>query len=188
MNLSSAYDFLQKPGVIGVLPTDTVYGLVARAADQEAVGRLYALKDRDSKPGTIIASSIEQLVELGLKRRYLKAVSEYWPAPLSVIIPVGVELSYLHLGKSGLAVRIPDNKELTTLLIKVGPLLTSSANLSGHPPASTVDEARAYFKDKVDFYIDGGDLSGHQPSTIVRVVDDAIEVIRPGAFKIEEGS
>lgn len=188
MNLSSAYNYLKKPGAIGIIPTDTVYGLVARTADQSAVKRLYALKDRDSKPGTVIASSIEQLVELGLKRRYLKAVSEYWPAPLSVIIPVGDELSYLHLGKSGLAVRLPDDTELTALLDKVGPLLTSSANLSGHLPANTANEAKGYFKDKVDFYIDGGDLSGKQPSTIVRVVDDAIEIIRPGAFKIDEGS
>jgi tRNA threonylcarbamoyl adenosine modification protein (Sua5/YciO/YrdC/YwlC family) len=188
MNLGSASDYFKKPGTIGVIPTDTVYGLAAKARDQEAVKRLYGLKDRDSKPGTVIASNIEQLVELGLKRRYLKAVSDYWPAPLSVIIPCGNELSYLHLGKYGLAVRLPDDKDLIVLLDKVGPLLTSSANISGQEPANTVEEARNYFKDKVDFYIDGGDLSGRQPSTIVRVVDDAVEVIRPGAFKIDDQS
>jgi L-threonylcarbamoyladenylate synthase len=188
VNLSSAYNYFQNAGTIGIIPTDTVYGLAARASDQEAVKRLYALKDRESKPGTVIASSIEQLVDLGLKRRYLKAVEDYWPAPLSVIIPCGPELSYLHLGKSGLAVRLPNNQELISLLEKVGPLLTSSANLPGETPASTIEVAQQYFKDKVDFYVDGGNLGSHEPSTIVRIVDDAIEVIRPGAFKIEDQS
>ncbi len=186
MNLSAAVNYFEKPGTVGVIPTDTVYGLAAKAADKQAVSRLYALKERDSKPGTVIAASIEQLVELGLKRRYLTAVSEYWPGPLSVIIPCGAELDYLHLGKAGLAVRLPDDKDLQALLEAVGPLLTSSANAPGKQTANTVDEAKAYFEDKVDFYIDGGDLSNHQPSTIIRVVDDAIEVIRPGAFKIDD--
>lgn len=188
MNVGKVIDCFKKAGSVGVIPTDTVYGLAARASDRLAVGRIYDLKDRDSKPGTIIASDIEQLVDLGLKRRYLKAVSDYWPAPLSVIIPCGEDLSYLHLGKSGLAVRLPDDKYLIELLTAVGPLLTSSANLAGAEPAATLDQAKKYFGDKVDFYIDGGDLSSRQPSTIVRVVDDAIEVIRPGAFKIEDQS
>ncbi|HEY1646259.1 MAG TPA: L-threonylcarbamoyladenylate synthase [Candidatus Saccharimonadales bacterium] len=188
MNLSHAYNYLRKPGAVGIIPTDTVYGLAANAKDREAVARLYALKDRDSKPGTVIAASIDQLVDLGLKRRYLSAVSDYWPGPLSVIIPCGPELTYLHQGKFGLAVRLPDDKDLIDLLGQTGPLLTSSANTAGKEPANTIEAAKSYFKDKVDFYIDGGDLSGREPSTIVRVVDDMIEVIRPGAYKIKDQS
>ncbi|MHB1864821.1 MAG: L-threonylcarbamoyladenylate synthase [Candidatus Saccharimonadales bacterium] len=184
MNLSSANSNLSTNGSIGILPTDTVYGLVARTNDRKAVSRLYALKDRDSKPGTVIAASIEQLVDLGLKRRYLMAVNDYWPGPISVIVPCGPELQYLHLGKFGLAVRIPGEKQLNELLVKVGPLLTSSANTSGNLPARNIKEAKAYFGNKVDFYIDGGDFSNRQPSTIVRIVDDVIEVIRQGAVKI----
>lgn len=177
---------LSADGAVGVLPSDTVYGLVARASDAAAVKRLYDLKLREGKPGTIIAASIEQLEALGLKRRYLKAVEQYWPGPVSVIIPCGPELEYLHEGKSSLAVRIPDNEMLCGLLQQTGALLTSSANHPGEPTANTVDEARAYFGDKVDFYVDGGDLSGHQPSTVVRIVDDAIEVLRQGAVTINE--
>ena len=173
------------PGAVGVLPTDTVYGLVARADDQSAVQRLYDLKSREGKPGTLIAASIDSLVELGLKARYLKAVEQFWPGAVSVIIPCGPELQYLHEGKFSLAIRIPDNAELRDLLAQTGPLLTSSANHPGEAPANTVAEAKAYFTDKVDFYVDGGDLSGHQPSTIIRIVDDAIEIIREGAVKIQ---
>jgi L-threonylcarbamoyladenylate synthase len=177
---------LDAPGAVGVLPTDTVYGLVARAADPVAVKRLYDLKLREGKPGTIIAASIEQLEALGLKRRYLKAVEQFWPGAVSVIIPCGPELEYLHEGKNSLAVRIPDDGNLRKLLARTGALLTSSANHPGKPVAMTVEEARKYFDDKVDFYEDGGDLSDRQPSTIIRIVDDAIEIVREGAVKIKE--
>jgi L-threonylcarbamoyladenylate synthase len=177
---------LLQSGTIGVIPTDTIYGVVARAADMAAVKRLYALKSRESKPGTIIAANVDQLVELGIKRRYLTAVEQWWPAPLSVVVPCGEELSYLHDGQRSSAVRIPDNETLLALLTKTGPLLTSSANHPGQPPANNVNEAKQYFADEVDFYEDGGDLSNHEPSTVVRIIDDAIEVLREGAVKIDE--
>ena len=178
---------LQIASAVGVIPTDTVYGLVARAADTAAVQRLYDLKHRDGKPGTLIAANIDQLVTLGLKARYLKAVEQFWPGAVSVIIPCGdPALAYLHQGKYSLAVRIPDHPELLKLLEQTGPLLTSSANHAGETVANTVDEARTYFGDTVDFYADGGDLSDHQPSTIIRIVDDAIEILREGAVKIQE--
>lgn len=178
---------LQAANSVAVIPTDTVYGLVARAADMAAVQRLYNLKLRDGKPGTIIAANIDQLVALGLKARYLKAVEQFWPGAVSVIIPCSdPALAYLHLGKYSLAVRIPNHSELLKLLEQTGPLLTNSANHPGEAIANTVDESKRYFADEVDFYIDGGDLSGHEPSTIIRVVDDAIEVLRAGAVKIEE--
>lgn len=180
-------DELNKAGVIGVIPTDTVYGLVARATDNQAVERLYRAKRREDKPGTVIAASLEQLESLGLKHRYIKAVADFWPGAISVIIPCADQsLAYLHRGKMSLAVRIPADKKLRGLLGSTGPLLTTSANQPGEPPAATIRQAKEYFGSSVDFYVDGGDLSGNQPSTIVRIIDDAIEVIRQGAVKIDE--
>jgi L-threonylcarbamoyladenylate synthase len=182
-SLASKFD----NGAVGVIPTDTVYGLVARAVDESSVERLYALKQRDTKPGTVIAADLEQLESLGLKHRYLKAVEDFWPGAVSVIIPCSdPALKYLHRGKMSLAVRIPDDDKLRKLLAETGPLLTSSANQPGEPPATTTAAARQYFGDSIDFYEDGGDLSGRQPSTIIRIVDDAIEIIRQGAVKIDE--
>jgi L-threonylcarbamoyladenylate synthase len=182
---AQAIDILQAGGV-GVLPTDTVYGLVARAANPKAVARLYALKHREHKPGTIIAANVEQLVELGIHKRYLTAVQHLWPNPLSIVIPVGEDLTYLHQGLRSLPFRIPADPAFRKLLEASGPLISSSANQPGKPPANTVAEAEAYFGDAADFYVDGGDLSGREPSTVIRVVDDAIEVLRPGALKIDE--
>ena len=176
---------LNQPGSVIVMASDTVYGLIARAEDKTAVARLYSLKERHSKPGTLIGLNIGQLSRFGLKKRYLKAVSQYWPGPMSVIVPSGnPDLNYLTQGLSDLAVRIPDNRLLARIMASCGPLITTSANLPGQPTAVTINEAKAYFQDSVDAYFDGGDLSGRQPSTIIRVVDDAIEVIREGAVKI----
>lgn len=177
---------LQKPGTVGVIPTDTIYGIVCRAADRDAAARLYRVKRREGKPGTVIAADVNQLVELGLKARYLKPVEQYWPGAVSVIIPSGAELDYLHQRKGGLAVRIPDNAQLQALLRQTGPLLTSSANMPGEPPANTLEQSKAYFGDNIDFYIDGGDLSSQASSTVLRIVDDAVEVLRQGAVRIDE--
>jgi L-threonylcarbamoyladenylate synthase len=175
---------LLKNGAVGILPSDTVYGLVARAADEAAVERLYRLKNRNHKPGTLIAASIDQLVALGIKARYLKAVEQFWPGAVSVETPH--HITYLNMGTGRQGIRIPDYPELLDLLGEVGPLQTTSANQPGEPVATTVTEAQAYFGDTVDFYVDGGDLSGRPPSTIIQIVDDAIEIIREGAVKIDE--
>ncbi|MGH7249828.1 MAG: L-threonylcarbamoyladenylate synthase, partial [Minisyncoccia bacterium] len=74
---------LLKNGAVGVLPTDTVYGLVCSAANKTSVKRLYGLKNRQSKPGTIVSANIEQLTRIGIKRAYLKAVEHLWPGEIS---------------------------------------------------------------------------------------------------------
>lgn len=176
---------LLREGAVGVIPTDTLYGVVAQASNEAAVTKLYELKKREKKPGTLIAASIDQLVELGLKKRYLDAVKDYWPNPIGVVIPTGPALPYLHQGKYSLAVRIPADKELRALLESTGPLVTSSANDPGQKPAQTIRQAIDYFGDAVDFYVDGGMLDG-AASTIIRVVDDAVEVLREGAVTIDE--
>lgn len=173
-------------GGVGVMPTDTVYGLVARAADEQAVARLYAVKHRKHKPGTVIAASVEQLVELGIPKRYLSAVEHLWPNSLSVEIPLGDRLTYLHQETGRQAYRVVADPKVREVLEKTGPLLTSSANQPGEPGATSIQQAYDYFGEEVDFYVDAGDLSGRAPSTIIRVVDDAIEIIREGAVKIDE--
>lgn len=175
---------LLSQGKIGVLPTDTVYGVVAQAANQESVARLYALKKREQKPGTIIAASTEQLVALGFKQRYLTAVQQFWPNPISVVVPS--DTAYLHIGKYAVAVRIPKNEGIQKMLQQTGPLLTSSANQPGEPPATTIAEAQGYFGEQVDFYVDGGKIPNKHASTIIRIVDDAVEVLRQGAVRVTE--
>jgi L-threonylcarbamoyladenylate synthase len=174
---------LLRSGAVGVIPTDTVYGLVASAANPEAVRRLYALKSREMKPGTVIAANIEQLVELGIKLSYLDRAKHLWPGPVSIETPH--DITYLHQGTGRQAFRIPSDPVVYELLLRTGPLQTTSANLPDSPPAADYAEANTYFGDLVDFYVDGIDLSDRPASTIIRFTDTGeLEVIREGAVRV----
>jgi len=176
-------------GHVGVIPTDTIYGIVASAHSPEAVHRLYVLKDREGmgKTGTIIAANLQQLIDLGIAAEHLERAAHLWPNPISVELPLDDSLHYIHKGSGHNAFRIVANDDVRKLLEQTGPLLTSSANLAEQPSATTMREAQQYFGDKVDMYVEGGDLSGRPPSTVVVLLPNGrLEVARPGAIKIDE--
>ena len=167
------------------MPTDTVYGLVARAGDRAAVKRFYGLKQREHKPGTVIASGVQQLVKLGVQERYLRRVEQWWPNQLSVEMPLSGELGYLHQDTGRQAFRVVADDRLRKVLELTGPLVTTSANRPGEPGAVNLREAMNFFETSVDFYVDGGDLSDRLPSTIIGVADDGtITVYRQGAVQL----
>ena len=144
---------------------------------------LSAIPTNPLKPGTIIAANVDQILELGITPTYLNLVDKFWPGPVSVETPHS--MNYLHQGTGRQAIRIPDDARLRAFLEKTGPLQTTSANHPGEPHANTVSEAKSYFDGQVDFYVDGGDTTGSEPSTIIRITDDGtVEVIRQGARKI----
>ena len=176
-------------GCVVALPTDTVYGIVAVATDKTAVRKLYELKGRaeGGKPGTVIAASKEQLCALGIAKSDLDVVADLWPGPVSIVLPAGEPLAYLHQGQQSLAVRIPDDPVLLDLLIKTGPLLTSSCNLPGKSPATNAEEAEVYFGDTVDMYIQGHNTQGRIASTVGRLLPDGtIETLRSGPVNIPD--
>lgn len=173
-------------GGIGVLPTDTVYGLVCSASHETAVTRLYNLKMRQRQPGTTIAASIDQLVAIGFEKETLERAKKLWPNPLSIEMSAKNIQPYLKVNELTMAVRIPRSTALLAMLAQTGPLMTTSANHPGKPGAENIDEARRYFGDNVDFYVDNGVLHGRPPSTIIRFVGNKVEVLRQGACKIDE--
>ena len=83
-------------GAVGILPTDTIFGIVAAANNKEAIAKLYEAKHREGKPGTMIAASTDQLVALGLDKQYVDKVAHLWPNSVSIVLPAGPQLSYLH--------------------------------------------------------------------------------------------
>ncbi len=170
-------------GMVGVIPTDTVYGLAARAHDESAVKKMYDLKNREKKPGTLIAANVQQLLDLGVSQGDIDQVSKYWPGPVSAVLTLYTS-GYLHQEVGTLAMRVVDDENLVKILETTGPLITSSANQPAQPPATTIDEAYDYFGDSVDFYVDGGVIDNVQPSTIVRPTTDGLEILRQGAVEI----
>lgn len=175
-------------GQVGIIPTDTIYGLAAAADNPEAVKRITDIKQGEGQysPGTVVAANVEQLIGLGVDETTVRQVQHLWPNPLSIELPIGEELRHLYQDGAHRAFRVVANDRLRALLEKTGPLLTSSVNLHGQPAANNLDEALKYFADKVDFCVEGGDLSGHPPSTVARFRDGRLEVLRQGAVTIDD--
>ena len=104
-NMEKLVNLLQSGGVC-IIPTDTVYGLACSVKFPKSVAKIYRLKNREGKPGTIIASSVQQLLDMGFIESEVHRASEYWPGPVSVILKAPDSLYYLHMGKKSLAVRV----------------------------------------------------------------------------------
>lgn len=176
-----------KKGGVGVLATDTLYGIVASAFSKSAVERIYRLKGRDeNKPFIILISSSLDLKKFGvsLSREQKTFLESVWPGPVSVILSVPEKkFEYLHRGTKSLAFRLPKNKKLQELLKKTGPLVAPSANPQGQTPAKNIFIAKKYFGDSIDFYVAGGSREG-KPSAVVSLTGPKIMVVREGRKKI----
>lgn len=176
-------DLLSKGGS-GLLPTDTIYGLSCRALDESAVERLHKLKGRDStKPFIVLVSDIKMLDLLSISAEQAVYVEKYWPGPISMEFHAPSAPSWLHRGLGHFAIRLPNHPQLLGLINKVGPIVSTSANLQGQAPVRNAKEARALFADKLDFYVDIGKCD-NPPSTLVIIKDGHLEVVRQGAVKI----
>jgi L-threonylcarbamoyladenylate synthase len=171
-------------GGAGLLPTDTIYGLSCRAEDREAVERLHQLKRRGGdKPFIVLISDIKMLDLLSISDFDRELLNSYWPGALSVVFPAPVAPDWLHRGTKSLAVRLPDHPNLRSLIEKVGPIISTSANLQGQPPVRSAAEAERLFGDKLDFYVDAGELD-NPPSTLSVIKNGKIKVVRQGAVKL----
>jgi L-threonylcarbamoyladenylate synthase len=174
-------------GGVGVIPTDTIYGVVGRALSRRVVERIYRLRRRNrTKPFIILISSIRDLrrFKIILERDTRRILKKLWPGKVSIVLPCALnQFRYLHRGTGTLAFRLPNHPALRQLLRRVGPLVAPSANPEGEPPARTITEAKKYFGNRADFYVEGGKL-WESPSTLVVIRGGAIEVLRPGAVNI----
>lgn len=176
-----------KSGGVGVLPTDTLYGIVGSALRLATVARIYKLRRRSPrKPMIVLIGSVLDVRMFGvrLERRTANILTNLWPGVVSVILPCrSKKFAHLHRGTNTIAFRLPKPKWLRALLNKTGPLVAPSANWEGERPAQTVREAKRYFKNNADFYIDGGRRAG-KPSTLVEIRGGKLRVLREGAVRV----
>lgn len=182
---SKLIEILKNDGV-GILPTDTLYGLVGKALSDKAVRKIYNLKKRDSKkPSIVLISDTDDLglfkVKFGKREEFL---TKYWPGKISVVLPCPFdEFDQIHRGGNTIAFRVPKHEKLRALLEWTGPLMAPSANPEEQEPAKTISKARDYFGDKVDFYVDQGKKVS-KPSTLIKFENNSIKVLRKGAVEI----
>ncbi|MEK7619587.1 MAG: L-threonylcarbamoyladenylate synthase [Patescibacteria group bacterium] len=169
-------------GGIGVIPTDTVYGIVASAKNPGAVSRLTGIRGRDPKsPYLILIGSRDDLENFSIRLtpRQEVLLDEVWPGPVSVVLPCrSQKYAYLNHGAPTLAFRLPRPAALRAFLNKTGPLIAPSANPVGLPCAKSVLEAKKYFGHGIDCAVDGGERVG-KPSRLIDLTGDTIRVLRP---------
>lgn len=171
---------------LAVLPTDTVYGVAADAFSPPAVNLLLAAKGRGrDMPVPVLVSSqamVDAVVdELSAAGRAL--VDAFWPGALTLVVRHTPHLAW-DLGESHgtVAVRMPDHPIALAVIETTGPLAVSSANRSGHPPATTLLDARLQLGAAVAVYLDGGPCAAPVPSSIVDVTGDRPRLLRAGAL------
>lgn len=164
-------------GEVVAFPTDTVYGLMALPSSAE---KIYEVKRRpEDKLLIVMAAQIEHLRDLVVISPRSRAYADrYWPGPLTVVLPAA------QPGDPSLGVRIPDHPVALALLRAIGtPVVTTSANLSGEPPALTAGEV---VLEGVAAVLDGGRAPGGVASTVLRLDGPVPEIVREGAIAASE--
>jgi len=176
-------------GELVVLPTDTVYGVAADAFNPGAVDALLAAKGRGrDMPVPVLVANQEMLAALvGDLPEAAKALTgAHWPGALTVVVRHTPHLSWdLGDARGTVAVRMPDDELALDLIARTGPLAVSSANRSGHPPATTMLDARLQLGASVAVYLDGGPRPSGTPSSIVDLTGDEPRLLREGALSAD---
>ncbi len=174
-------------GGIVVYPTETFYGLGTLASRPDALARLAAAKLRPpGKPLPLVAADLAQVEEVGsLASAVARRLAErFWPGPLTLVLPAARPLdAALTAGAEGVAVRVPGSEVARALARRAGgPIVSTSANLSGEPPPTRVRDLSAELLARTDLVLDGGETPGGLPSTVVSVVSHEVKLLRAGAI------
>jgi L-threonylcarbamoyladenylate synthase len=180
-----------RQGDLVVLPTDTVYGVAADPAVPGAEERLYLAKARRrDKPIPLLVSDVSRAEAFGavLSETERRLARQFWPGALTLVLRVRAEGKDRHDGPARYeGFRVPDHPVTTAVLREVsGVLRVTSANRSGAPPAMTARHAAAALGVSVALVLDAGGLPIAQPSTVARVEDDRIVVLREGEISASE--
>lgn len=173
-------------GAVAAYPTETFYALGAAAFSRKGVERVYRLKGRDrSKPLPLIASDLDMVARItaSLPPPFARLAGEFWPGPLTLVLPAAPGLPEAILGPGGtIAVRVPPPAWLRALVRELAePLTSTSANLAGEIALDDPAAVAALVGDKADWLIDGGRTPGGRPSTIVDLAGPAPRILREGA-------
>jgi len=179
-----------KAGRLVVLPTDTLYGIGADAFDSEAVAALLRAKGRGrDMPVPVLVGSwntIDGLV-YSVRPQARDLIRAFWPGALSLVVRQAPSLQWdLGDAHGTVMLRMPLHPVAIELLREVGPMAVSSANISGRPPAVTVDDARAQLGDLVEVYLDGGPSEQQAASTIVDLTGAHPRVLRQGPVTVDD--
>jgi len=185
-DLSYAVEVILRGGLVAV-PTETVYGLAGNGLDAGAVAKIYSVKGRPSvKPLSLLVpdmSAVETVCSVipDSARRLAEA---FWPGPLTIVLPCRDPVpDIVTAGGNTIGVRCPAHPKTLEFLQLTGlPICAPSANISDMPSPKSAEDVLMYFDGKIDCVIDGGRCTLGVESTIVSLVNEVCEILRPGAL------
>jgi protein-tyrosine phosphatase len=183
-------------GKLVAIPTETVYGIAASALNEEAVSRLSSLKQRQADhPFTLAIKSAEDAHDYipELPALAQRLARRCWPGPVTLVLdhdhpdsllkqlPAGVQQAVMPNGTVGL--RVPAHEAtLSVLRLTAGPLVLTSANQPGGPEAVTAEQVADSLGDEIDLIVDDGQSKFGQASSVVRIADDGLHLLRAGVI------
>lgn len=179
-----------KAGNPVVFPTETVYGLGAPLFSTVAVEKIFAIKGRPSdNPLIAHVSNMEQVDRLAtnLPDSFYRLAKQFWPGPLTLIVPRKPEVpSIVSAGHPTIAIRMPSHPVAQALINGVGePLVAPSANLSGRPSPTCIQDVLEDLNGKVHYAIDGGECDVGLESTVLSLCHAKPTLLRPGQITRE---
>ncbi|MXP10861.1 L-threonylcarbamoyladenylate synthase [Pseudoblastomonas halimionae] len=189
--IARAAEILRNGGLVA-LPTETVYGLAARADSAEAVAKIYEAKGRPSNNPLIVhCADLRQAEELGQFAPATRAAAQLWPGPLTLVVPLmqGADIAArVTAGLPTIALRVPAHPIMHAVIEAAGvPVAAPSANRSETVSPTTADHVVATLNGRIDAVLDGGATACGLESTILAIREDGVgEILRPGPIAAED--
>lgn len=182
---------LIRNGKIVIFPTETVYGIGTNGLDKQAVKKLYEVKQRPlDKPISLLVSNMEMVNKIAkdITDVEYKIMERFFPGPLTIILKKrDIVPDVVTAGQDTVGVRMPEGEVARKLVQYAGvPVATPSANISGKPSGTNLQDIKKDFEGKVDFFIDGGNSKLGLASTIVQVVNGKPQILRQGSITLEQ--
>lgn len=187
--IKKAIDSYQQDNIIA-FPTDTVYGVGANIFNEEAIRKIYKTKHRpNNKPLAVLCANKQQILQVvkEIPKDMELLIEQFLPGALTVILPKSSNVpDYVTSGLDTIGVRIPKDEIALEILKAVGPLATTSANISSQDNIVLGEDVIKLLGANVDIIINGGLIEIGIPSTVVTIEDQEIKVLREGSISLEE--
>ena len=183
MNIEKICEVINNGGLV-ITPTDTIYGIMADAINEDAVRRVYDVKKRGyNKPLIVLMDSFEMVEQYTeeLSEMEKKLMHKFWPGLVTFILKKNDKISNLITsGNDTVGVRIPDNNDLLEIIRCLKrPVVSTSANITETPVITCIEMLEADIVNSVDYIEDGG-LIENESSTIIKVNEKDIKILREG--------
>lgn len=186
--IPTARQLIRDNGLIA-FPTDTIYGVAGDPFSPTAIQKIYEAKERpQDRALPVLIGDLRQLDDLvqSVSSRTHRIAEAFWPGALTLVLPKSPRIPQELSPYPTIGIRMPDLGFTLKLLAEIGPLATTSANISDGPNPTTADDVMLQLGGRIDLILDGGPTPGPTASTVVDVSGDELRILREGPISFAE--